>query len=106
VQFAGELGNLAMSEPERLAAGDIHQPLHAADRKDPDTGRDDLGGNCIGILRGRAKTPARLHSDWDTALVIHALSKGTDVAMQRLRPLLIGSNKQKWLSDTGGNSRT
>jgi hypothetical protein len=29
--------------------------------------------------------------------------KGTDVATQRLRPLLTRSNKRKWLSDTGGN---
>lgn len=110
VQFAGELGNPETSDPERLAAlkfllhfvGDIHQPLHAANRKDPDTGRDDRGGNCVGVLRGHATNPSRLHSYWDTALVIHALSKGADVAMQRLRPLLTDSNKQKWLKDTGG----
>jgi hypothetical protein len=43
-QFAGEVGNPATSEPERLTVlkfllhfvGDIHQPFHAADRKDPD----------------------------------------------------------------------
>jgi hypothetical protein len=108
-QFADELGNSATSDDERLAAlkfllhfvGDIHQPLHAADHKDAHTGRDDRGGNCVGILRGHAQNPARLHSYWDTALVIHALSKGTDVAMGRLRPLLTEANKNKWLSNTG-----
>jgi hypothetical protein len=107
-QFAAELANPDTSDGERLGAlkfllhfvGDIHQPLHAANRNDPDTGRSDRGANCIGILHGNATKPTRLHSYWDTALVVHALSKNADTAMQRLTPLLTPSNKQKWLSST------
>ena len=51
-----------------------------------------------GIFRGNEKNPTRLHTYWDDFLVLHALSKNPDTAMQRLTPLLTDANKQKWLS--------
>src|SRR5262249_22815151 len=64
--------------------GDIHQPLHAITHVDPDTHVEDRGGNCVGILRGNAKNPARLHAYWDTALVLRAVTKNVDAAVNEL----------------------
>jgi hypothetical protein len=69
-QFIAELKNPSTDLAERLLAfkfvlhfvGDIHQPLHTADRHD-------RGGNEVPVLYGRRKTPDKLHAYWDTVLV-------------------------------------
>src|SRR5262249_37585104 len=68
--FKDELADPNTPTKERLLAlkyllhfvGDVHQPLHTATRVDPDIGHEDRGGNCVGILRGAATVPVRLHS--------------------------------------------
>jgi hypothetical protein len=107
-QFTKELANPHTSPAERLLAlkfllhfvGDIHQPLHAITRTDPQIGHEDRGGNCVGILRGHATEPLRLHSYWDTELVQFALKKNVNEAAAALMPL-VTANKQKW---SGGSA--
>jgi hypothetical protein len=103
-QFTKELKDPQTPATERLLAlkfllhfvGDIHQPLHAATRTDPQIGHQDFGGNCVGILRGKAKTPTRLHSYWDTTLVEAALGKDENQAAESLMSLVTPSSKQEW----------
>jgi hypothetical protein len=102
--FKAELADPDIPRKERILAlkfllhfvGDVHQPLHAAQRVDPDTKTDDAGGNCVGILHGNAKNPVRLHSYWDTTLVQKALGKDVDEAADKLTPLLTKANLKKW----------
>jgi len=69
-QFAAELRNASLAKAEQLLAlkfllhliGDLHQPLHAADRKD-------RGGNDVAVLFGDRSVPDNLHAYWDTYLV-------------------------------------
>jgi hypothetical protein len=49
--------------------GDLHQPLHATTRTNPDTGADDRGGNDIEVTFLGEKT--NLHKVWDTNLIMH-----------------------------------
>jgi hypothetical protein len=49
--------------------GDLHQPLHATTRTNPDTGEDDRGGNAIEVTFLGAKS--NLHKVWDTDLIMH-----------------------------------
>jgi hypothetical protein len=108
-QFSRELKSTQTSTQERLKAlqfllhfvGDIHQPLHVITRTDPDIGHEDRGGNCVGILPGNARPPIRLHSYWDTNLVVAALKKDPDAAATALMSLLTPANRQKW---TGGTA--
>jgi len=69
--------------------------LHAITRTDPDTHRDDRGGNCVGVLHDNAHTPVRLHSYWDTNLVQTAVTHNPDEAASRLMSLLTPANRQK-----------
>jgi S1/P1 Nuclease len=102
--FKAELADPDIPRKERILAlkfllhfvGDVHQPLHAAQRVDPDTKTDDAGGNCVGILHGNATVPVRLHSYWDTTLVQKALSKDVDEAADKLSTLLTKANLKKW----------
>jgi hypothetical protein len=102
--FKAELADPDIPRKERILAlkfllhfvGDVHQPLHAAQRVDPDTKTDDAGGNCVGVLPGRATVPVRLHSYWDTTLVGKALGKDADAAADKLAVLLTPANRQKW----------
>jgi hypothetical protein len=94
-EFKAALANSEMPVKERILAlkfllhfvGDVHQPLHAITRVDPDTNQDDHGGNCVGILRGHATVPVRLHSYWDTTLVRRAVGK---MSTSRLIPCSSG----------------
>ena len=47
--------------------GDIHQPLHTADRTDPYTGDNDRGGDLIMVTFFGEST--NLHSVWDSGLI-------------------------------------
>ncbi len=108
-QFRQELKSGQTSQPERLRAlqfllhfvGDVHQPLHAITRTDPQIGHDDRGGNCVGILHDNAHTPIRLHGYWDTTLVGTAVTHNPDEAASRLMSLLTPANRQKW---SGGDA--
>jgi hypothetical protein len=49
--------------------GDLHQPLHATTRTNPDTDQDDHGGNGIEVTAfGHA---SNLHKVWDSDLTMH-----------------------------------
>lgn len=48
--------------------GDIHQPLHAADRVNKEYPRGDYGGNAFLIPNTTAHGPRSLHSVWDSVL--------------------------------------
>jgi hypothetical protein len=51
--------------------GDIHQPLHATDRTDAYTRKDDHGGNDIPVtFFGKA---ANLHEVWDTGIIMRTV---------------------------------
>jgi hypothetical protein len=108
VQFIAELKSAQTSSQEQLRAlqyvlhfvGDIHQPLHAIARTDPAIGHDDRGGNCVGILRGNAHTPIKLHGYWDTGLVVEALGKDPATAATKVMALLTPANKEKWSGGT------
>jgi hypothetical protein len=71
------LADCTRTNDERVAAlkflvhfvGDIHQPLHASSRIDPDTGNEDQGGNTIEVTFFGEKT--NLHKLWDTGLIMH-----------------------------------
>jgi nuclease S1 len=49
--------------------GDLHQPLHATTRVNPDTDKDDLGGNLIQVTFFGQVT--NLHHVWDSDLILH-----------------------------------
>jgi hypothetical protein len=49
--------------------GDLHQPLHATTRINPDTNKDDLGGNLIMVIFLGQST--NLHKVWDSDLILH-----------------------------------
>ncbi len=73
------LGDCLRSRAERLEAlkflvhfvGDVHQPLHAANRIDTHTGKGDQGGNLIDVTFFGQKN--NLHSVWDTGLIMHTV---------------------------------
>jgi hypothetical protein len=103
-QFRQELKSGQTSPQERLKAlqfllhfvGDVHQPLHAITRTETGASHDDRGGNCVGILHGNAHAPIRLHSYWDTNLVVDALRRDAEEAAGSLMSLLTPANRQKW----------
>ena len=76
------LADCAKPDDERVAAlkflvhfvGDIHQPLHAITRIDPNTGDQDHGGNTIEVMFYNKKTKlyeqTNLHAVWDTSLIM------------------------------------
>ncbi|WP_024512447.1 S1/P1 nuclease [Bradyrhizobium sp. ARR65] len=51
--------------------GDVHQPLHATDRWDAYTGKDDQGGNLIPVMFFGQST--NLHAVWDTGLIMRTV---------------------------------
>jgi hypothetical protein len=99
-EFTQELADTGTLSAERLLAlkfllhfvGDVHQPLHASDRHDQ-------GGNCVGVLPGHSTRPIKLHSYWDTTVVVHALSGNTQNASEALLALVTPVNKKSWQSD-------
>jgi len=73
------LGDTSQSEADRAEAlkflihflGDMHQPLHCAERKDPVTGKGDRGGNDVHL--SFFGTPTNLHAVWDSGLIERAV---------------------------------
>jgi hypothetical protein len=69
-EFEAELASPSTPAPERLLAlkfvmhfaGDLEQPLHAADHQD-------RGGNCIGLSPSPDAQSTNLHAWWDTGVV-------------------------------------
>ena len=102
-QSKKDLADTRKSPEDRLLAlkfllhlvGDIHQPLHATSRTEPGADHSDRGANCVGILRGNAHNPQRLHSYWDTELVQQALKKDPDQAAHGLMAL-VNEHKDDW----------
>jgi hypothetical protein len=78
-RFRAILADCSKPAPERLQAlkfivhfvGDIHQPLHASDRWDAYTGKDDQGGNLVPVTFFGQST--NLHVLWDTGLIMHTV---------------------------------
>ena len=78
-RFKSVLADCSKPAADRLQAlkfvvhfvGDIHQPLHATDRWDAYTGKDDQGGNLVPVtFFGQA---TNLHAVWDTGLIMHTV---------------------------------
>ena len=69
-QFRAELKSGSTPQGEKILAlkylmhlvGDLHQPLHSADRHD-------RGGNDLMVIPPNATKPVKLHGYWDTNLV-------------------------------------
>jgi hypothetical protein len=76
-RFTAVLRDCSQAAGERRVAlkfvvhfiGDLHQPLHAATRVNPDTAADDRGGNQIKVTF--LGVPTNLHHLWDTDLIMH-----------------------------------
>ena len=95
-QFAAELHARATPAAERLLAlkfllhfvGDLHQPLHAADRHDS-------GGNAVPVLYGELKAADNLHAYWDHELV---RDLGTDprAVAQALNRAITAAQARAW----------
>jgi hypothetical protein len=75
------LADCTASAPDRIIAlkllvhfiGDLHQPLHTISRVDPETGKDDQGGNLVLVtFLGKDKKlyDTNLHKVWDTDLIM------------------------------------
>jgi hypothetical protein len=71
------LGDASRTKTDRAEAlkflvhfvGDMHQPLHSIERKDPVTGNGDAGGNAVKVTF--FGNPANLHAVWDSGIVTH-----------------------------------
>lgn len=93
--FIRELRDPATSDGERLLAlkyvlhlaGDIHQPLHAADNHD-------RGGNCVLLALGGSRT-VNLHSYWDTS-VVQALGSDPEALAQTLAQGVTPAQMRDW----------
>jgi hypothetical protein len=78
-RFKAALADCSKSPQQRTEAlkflvhfvGDIHQPLHVADRTDAYTRKDDQGGNTIDVTFYGQKT--NLHVVWDTSLIMRTV---------------------------------
>jgi hypothetical protein len=78
-RFKAVLADCSKPASERLEAlkfivhfvGDIHQPLHASDRSDSYTGKDDQGGNLVPVtFFGQS---SNLHAVWDTGIIMRTV---------------------------------
>lgn len=91
--FVHELADPTTPQPERILAlkyvlhfaGDLHQPLHAADHHD-------RGGNCVLLNLGGPRT-TNLHSYWDTR-VVEELGRDTVALARSLRAQITPGEKQ------------
>jgi hypothetical protein len=80
-EFEAELRNPSTPAPERLLAlkfvmhfaGDLEQPLHAADHQD-------RGGNCVGLSPPPDAQSTNLHAWWDTGVVELLGSSAQEIA--------------------------
>jgi hypothetical protein len=94
-QFRTELANPATSKSECIRAfkfllhfvGDLHQPLHAADRKDS-------GGNTVLVFYDNNKKSKSLHSYWDSRPTL--IGSVSDAATELTKEF--GSKKGEWMA--------
>jgi S1/P1 Nuclease len=82
-QFTATLADCSRSPDDRMMAlkfivhlmGDLHQPLHVTTRINPDSNRDDHGGNLIPVavwdMQSGAYKSTNLHHTWDTDLILN-----------------------------------
>jgi hypothetical protein len=68
-------------------AGDLHQPLHAADNQD-------RGGNCVPLTLGGPRT-TNLHSYWDTVAVA-AIEPDADKLAPKLAAQITPAERKAW----------
>ena len=108
-KFAAELADPYTPKKERLLAfkmvlhlaGDIHQPLHAADSHD-------RGGNCeVVTIPGKVwgswwPTKTSLHAFWDTGIVAQMGRDPSELAAQ-LRRRITPAEARKWSRGTPTN---
>lgn len=81
-RFTTALADCSKTASERVTAlkfvvhfvGDLHQPLHAIERTDPDTEKEDQGGNTIQLTFFDKKTKrykeTNLHALWDSEIIL------------------------------------
>ncbi len=98
-QFARELRDTGTSDAERRLAlkfvlhfaGDLHQPLHAADHQD-------RGGNCVRVSLGGTRT-VNLHSYWDS-VVVGEIAPDAETLATTLRARIGSAQLAGWASGT------
>jgi S1/P1 Nuclease len=102
-EFRAVLADKVLPDAERALAlnfllhfvGDVHQPLHAAERQ------NDQGGNLVFIVTGTSKNGSNLHSFWDTAAVAR-LGSSPDTISAALTSDMTSGKLAMWRK---GNSR-
>lgn len=100
-QFARELSEPRTSPGERLLAlqfllnltGALHQPLAAIDHGDD-------AGNCVAVLPPGSRTPVRLNTYWNTALVAEAEGRDPFTAANQIVAGLTPTEIAQWSSGT------
>jgi hypothetical protein len=82
--------------------GDMHQPLHCAERRDS-TGKPDRGGNECKVIVLDEPVETNLHRAWDTNLLVRSIGE-TSLAdyASRLNNKVTADQKMAWLK---GRSR-
>jgi hypothetical protein len=68
--------------------GDLHQPLHISFA-------DDKGGNGIGVS---GECTGRLHSTWDTCLVVAAVGSNVKTAAKKLFDATSAADREDWIA--------
>ncbi|HET9646187.1 MAG TPA: S1/P1 nuclease [Burkholderiaceae bacterium] len=99
-QFSSELRNPNTPRAERILAlkfllhfvGDLHQPLHVADRHD-------RGGNDVDVLYGNLLSPGNLHSYWDTE-VVHKVGANAQASGAALNKAIRPADVKTWSAGT------
>jgi hypothetical protein len=80
--------------------GDMHQPLHCAERTDS-TGKPDRGGNDCKVRFLNESAETNLHKVWDTQLVEHALGEMDPLAYaDQLNVKIDDATAAGWLKGT------
>lgn len=102
-QFGAEWARAKTSKHERVLAlkfllhfvGDLHQPLHAADRHD-------AGGNDLKVRHGSESVPDNLHHYWDYHLVRKLGSDALTVA-RSLNATIGAAQARSWRKGTSAD---
>ncbi len=83
--------------------GDMHQPLHAAERKNDD-GKPDKGGNLVQVKLPEGAEPVRLHLAWDVELVKAAMAGADAQAFsQKLSKEVTPEKAKAWTQGVGAD---
>ncbi|WP_304190129.1 S1/P1 nuclease [Phenylobacterium aquaticum] len=98
-EFRKELGDTSLPASERKLAllflmhfvGDVHQPLHAAERN------NDAGGNAVPVVLGQNTWGLPLHSYWDDN-VVHNLGSTPDAVATALIADITPAKRKAWTS--------